>query len=363
MFSDGYMTIYYSQQLKRQSSYGSSGIPVNVYWNYNDWYSSNLPLWRKRLEWYGIRPSDRYVVFTLNAFDTKCYDSQIHFVNKPANILQANISLIHNDNDYAQLLDVIYRHDPAWLYIQPFILDKLVRAYGIKHIPIPKSLKYIESVGEILPPDIRARATKLFGVPIANMYGSEEMNAIAYECPYHHMHVIEENVYLEICNQSGTHTSGAGEAIVTSLCNRAMPLLRYNQGDQIILCQSSEPCLCGIKSLEIKLVKGRSMDSIHLKNGYEINTYTLLEVISEVNNKLNDVIVKYSYEYLRSKNLLICYVQIEKKSKKWYSIVKSEIIAAFYRKISDNAVIQFDVFQTEDDDIICGKQKIISFKE
>ena len=82
-----------------------------------------------------------------------------------------------------------------------------------------------------------------------------------------------------------------------------------------------------------------------------------------MNNKLNDVIVKYSYEYLRSKNLLICYVQIEKKSKKWYSIVKSEIIAAFYRKISDNAVIQFDVFQTEDDDIICGKQKIISFKE
>ena len=66
MFSDGYKSKYFDQQLRRQSSSGSSGTPVNVYWDYNDWYSSNMSLWRKRLQWYGIKPSDKYCVFTLN---------------------------------------------------------------------------------------------------------------------------------------------------------------------------------------------------------------------------------------------------------------------------------------------------------
>ena len=71
MFSDGYKSKYFNQQLRRQSSSGSSGVPVNVYWDYKDWYASNMSLWRKRLQWYGIHPSDKYVMFTLNAFNIK----------------------------------------------------------------------------------------------------------------------------------------------------------------------------------------------------------------------------------------------------------------------------------------------------
>ena len=48
MFSDGYKSKYFNQQLRRQSSSGSSGMPVNVYWDYKDWYASNMSLWRKR---------------------------------------------------------------------------------------------------------------------------------------------------------------------------------------------------------------------------------------------------------------------------------------------------------------------------
>ena len=33
MFSDGYKAKYFSQQLRRQSSSGSTGVPVNVYWD------------------------------------------------------------------------------------------------------------------------------------------------------------------------------------------------------------------------------------------------------------------------------------------------------------------------------------------
>ena len=65
MFSDGYKTKYFNQQLRRQSSSGSTGMPVNVYWDYKDWYASNMCLWRKRREWYGIKPQDKYVYLSL----------------------------------------------------------------------------------------------------------------------------------------------------------------------------------------------------------------------------------------------------------------------------------------------------------
>ena len=46
--------------------------------------------------------------------------------------------------------------------------------------------------------DLREQTSNVFKhALIANMYGSEEMNGIAIECPFHNMHVISENVYVE----------------------------------------------------------------------------------------------------------------------------------------------------------------------
>ena len=65
LFSDGYKTRYFYQTLLRQSSSGFSGIPINVYWEYKDWYASNMALWRKRVKWYGIYPSDKCMMFNM----------------------------------------------------------------------------------------------------------------------------------------------------------------------------------------------------------------------------------------------------------------------------------------------------------
>ena len=37
-------------------------------WDYKDWHASNMALWRKRYQWYNIKPTDRQGMFTLNAF-------------------------------------------------------------------------------------------------------------------------------------------------------------------------------------------------------------------------------------------------------------------------------------------------------
>lgn len=129
MFSDGYKSKYFNQQLRRQSSSGSSGIPVNVYWDYMDWYASNMSLWRKRLQWYGIKPSDKYVVFILNAFGIKNDGENVYYIKEPENILSVNVSLMQTDSSWFKLIDVINEFEPKWFYIQPSILNRLIHAY------------------------------------------------------------------------------------------------------------------------------------------------------------------------------------------------------------------------------------------
>lgn len=290
MFSDGYKARYYNQQLIRQSSSGSSGIPVNVYWDYKDWYASNLSLWRRRLQWYGIKPSENYVKFTLNVYNIKNDSETIYYIQDPANILTVNVSLIQNESAYNKVVDIINKFQPNWLYVQPFVLNKLIQAYKrLKKSP-PRTLKYIESVGELLSSDLRRRAVEFFNVPLANMYGSEEMNGIAYESPKHEMNVLESNIFLE--------TNDIGEAIISNLNNYAMPLIRYNQGDNIELKSNNS------NKLQIKVINGRSWECIVLPDGSELSPYPLIDAVSDTNNHLKDIICDFKFTYIKHTNSL-----------------------------------------------------------
>ena len=341
MFSDGYKSKYFNQQLRRQSSSGSSGVPVNVYWDYKDWYASNLSLWRKRLQWYGIKPNDRCVVF-INSFNNKLGNKAVYYINEPSNILSVNISLMQTDEQYRALIEIINEFEPVWLYVQPFILSKLVYLYKKYGINKPTSLRYIESVGELLPSDVRRSATDLFKVELANMYGSEEMSGIAYECPVHHLHVLDENVVVEVKNECGIHLIGEGETIITNLNNKAMPSVRYNQGDYIRIKELKSPCLCGYCSTEIEVIKGRALDVIKLRDGFELNSLMLLEIMAKINNEFSDIILNYRYVYYKSTNSLICCIALDDEKSKWYGVVKKEIEKSF-TKLNLSDKIRFEI--------------------
>jgi len=363
MFSEGYKNKYFSQQLRRQSSSGSSGIPVNVYWDYKDYYSSMRVLWHKRLQYYGIRSSDRYVMFTLNALNTKVESEMIYYIKQPENILIINISLIHKNNDYEKLIALIDEFKPKWLYIQPFILQKLIYLYQQLSKTPPQTLKYIETVGELLSPELKQKTLDYFKISVAEMYGSEEMNGISYECPYHNLHILTDNVLVECKNDNGIHCCGKGEAIITNLTNKAMPLIRYNQGDEIILNTLSEPCLCGSSAPLISQIKGRSLDSIKINNEIELNSFMLLETMAEVINQYGDIITCYKYIYIKSERKLQCLIEIEKRSKHWYSNVKETIVGAFLKKLSPTVDICFEVSLMDNIHSYDKKHKVLEIKE
>lgn len=94
------------------------------------------------------------------------------------------------------------------------------------------SLKYIEMTGEELTDGLRFRIQECFHCPVADQYGANEVNSIAYECPEGNLHCMEDNVYVEILDDEGNPVpeGEAGNIYVTTCHNHAMPFIRYGIG-------------------------------------------------------------------------------------------------------------------------------------
>lgn len=352
MFSDGYKSKYLHQQLKRQSSSGSTGIPVTVYWDYPDYYASTLHLWRRRYLHYGVVPNDRRVTFTLNTFNLKYKVDDVLYKYYSPTELSFIISLIQETVLYNKVIDIIDEFQPKWLYIQPFILQKLLLSYIKNDKKPPKSLAYIESVGELLTADLKQKVIDFFKVPIANLYGSEEMNGIAFECPHNHMHIISENVHVQQSDFNGS-------SIITSLTNKAMPLIRYDQSDIIKIRSLSDSCSCGFSDPVIDIITGRSSENLYTKDGFELNSLLLMEIIAEVNNQFDDIVISYNFIYYKQDHKLKCYIKVDSFRKEWFYSIQSSINEIFKRKISSNINIVIEVCSMNEYQNPLGKQKIL----
>lgn len=350
MFSDGYKSKYFDQQLRRQTSSGTSGVPINVYWDENDYYLSTKAIWKRRYMYYGILPRDKRMMFTLRIYEKKPETRVSFHVNNRNNVITVNASSLNNDS-YDALIETINRFQPKWLYIQPIVLKQLIEAYKKSGSNPPKSIQYIESVGEMLLPGVKNSAREFFGVPVANMYGSEEMNSIAYECPYGHMHIITENVYVECKCAEGIFSYGEGESIISSITNKAMPLIRYNQSDVISISPSRKVCLCGCEDPIIEIIKGRVRERVVVnssKNLTEINAFLLNEVMEEANNHFGDKIIGFHFTFYKTKVLLVCNVSL--REEQWFDVVRNFVITVLETKLGKSCGIRFavDMFNMDD---------------
>src|SRR5690606_31527741 len=86
-----------------------------------------------------------------------------------------------------------------------------------------------------------------------------EVGAISAECPAGALHVHAEVVHVEIVRDGEPAQDGEeGDILVTSLTNRAMPLVRCRVGDRGTL--SHEPCPCGLPHPVLTRVVSRAAD-------------------------------------------------------------------------------------------------------
>ncbi len=123
----------------------------------------------------------------------------------------------------------------------------------------------------------RRAVEEVFGCPVTNRYGCEEVSLIACECERHRgLHVNADGVYVELLRDGAPAEPGeSGSVVVTDLVNRAMPLLRYQVGD--VATASARRCPCGRGLPLLEHLEGREADYVVTPEGELISGISLTD--------------------------------------------------------------------------------------
>jgi len=142
------------------------------------------------------------------------------------------------------------------LYIlAKYCLDNDIQIEGIESIdPISENLYDFQ----------RELMEKAFRCPVFEEYCCNDGGACAWECEAHEgLHYFMERAVIEEID---------GEIITTDLWNKAMPFIRYRNGDAVKFLEKR--CSCG-RELPLLEVKGRTNDILISKNGPVSPTYVM----------------------------------------------------------------------------------------
>jgi phenylacetate-CoA ligase len=176
----------------------------------------------------------------------------------------------------ARFAQQLQRRQPTLIYGHAhsvFLFAEYVRRTGLPGIR-PRG---VITTAMVLHNWQRRTIEEVFGCPVTNRYGCEEVSLIACECEQHHgLHINAEGVYVEVLRDGLTAAPGEpGSVVVTDLRNRAMPILRYQVGDVAVLSERQCPCGRGLPLLE--RLEGREADYVVTAAGEMISGISLTE--------------------------------------------------------------------------------------
>jgi len=165
-----------------------------------------------------------------------------------------------------QQVDWLRREQPDYLLSFPTNVARLAE-YCLEHGIRLSSLRQVQTISEVLRPEVRELCRRAWSVRVVDMYSSREAGYIALQCPAHeHLHVQSEGILVEILDENGAPCSAGqvGRVVVTPLHNFAMPLIRYEIGDHAEL---GPPCPCGRGLPVLTRIVGRTQNMVVLPDG------------------------------------------------------------------------------------------------
>ena len=323
VFSAEYILDYLSDRLERVLTSGSSGDCLEIYWKKGQNIKSLLSLWAKRKKYYGILPDDRRCYF----FTTKIVDGKEVEYEETENGLGFNKMNLSED----KVLDIYKRmleFNPKWMIMQPSMVLLLMNVVRKHDLPQISGLTYIELTGERVIRATEDLIKQFFDCKVASQYGCYETNSIAYECPCGEMHVMSENVYVEII--------GEDDLCITSLHNKVMPFIRYKIGDKGKLIKNNK-CPCGSKEPIVQLKMARENDWIYNQNGTKCHSDLFCNVIDKINLGMQQVIMQYQIIQTDYQEFEV-YLVINDESEK---AVIQKLFIEYYENYQERSSFQF----------------------
>lgn len=288
LVSPRYILGLYKDEYLCANTSGSTGKCLEIYWKRSDYMRSMYSLWFYRRKFYGV-----------NTWDKKCQFFTLSQVGgkEPKSIKRSNnldfSKCDLNEERLVEIYNEMLEFQPDWLLLQPCIAELLCivkRKFRLSKI---QSLKYIELTGEWLADSLKQQINEEFQCPIANQYGANEVNSLAYECPEGNLHCMEDNVFLEVLDDNEVPVSlgEEGDIYVTTLHNHVMPFIRYKIGDRGALYANT--CTCGHRGKILHLHTGRANDWVFQRDGNKITPYVFVRAIDAVNVVFDNCILQY----------------------------------------------------------------------
>lgn len=253
--------------LRRNSTSGSSGKKLVFYTEANNYHTQAIRMRSEKWMGLGLFPKT-YTIWGAN-WDVKLANRG--FKNKLKAWLKNSVVLSGynlRDSDIEEYLKMMRKVKVEKLVSYPSILFTLAK-YSKEH-NLPLRPKAIVSAGERLYDHQRALIEEVFNCKIFNFFASRDVPVIAQECEHGSMHIMSENVLVEVQTDLGEiKRAGEGDLIVTHFHNRATPFIRYRNGDRVSIAH--EKCQCGRTLPVLKEVMGRTFEVIDFPNGNRVS--------------------------------------------------------------------------------------------
>ncbi len=176
---------------------------------------------------------------------------------------------LHVRTEISEQLDWLRAERPKYLLTYPSSAAELALAARRRGVRL-EGLAEIRTLGELLPPETREVVQEVFGVPVKDVYSSDEAGYMALECPVTgRYHVQSENIVLEVVRENGAPCAPGevGRVLVTGLHSYAMPLVRYEIGDYAEMGEAGEVCACGRSLPTLNRIIGRARNALRTADG------------------------------------------------------------------------------------------------
>lgn len=174
-------------------------------------------------------------------------------------------------------IEVIRRLRPDALYAFPSYLSDLLDHCDRERLELPP-IKVVFTSSEVLAPSLRQRLRERLGARVCDVYGCTEFKEVAWQCEAGTYHVNHESVWIE-CDPAEPD-GGPGDLLLTTLVNRAAPLIRYRVGDLGRL--RSLRCNCGREGPVLSDLEGREVDMLQTPDGRRLSPYLLTTAVEDV---------------------------------------------------------------------------------
>jgi len=229
------------------------------------------------------------------------------------------------DQSFLKYYNLAVKFSPRYLYGYVSVIENFAR-YLLENSlnPLP-SVRSVITTSEVLSEGARHTIEKAFGVKVYNEYGCGEVGSIAHECSHGNMHLMADNLYVEVDD----NIDNTGEIIVTDLYNTATPLIRYRLGDYATL--TKEVCECGRSLPLIQSIHGRAYDILEMPSGRKMHPEAIIYVFEDIQTTTNAF---KQFQVVQESKFEITVNIITNNS--WSNEVKDEVVRSLKRNIGED---------------------------